>query len=139
MRTKLFMFMMAIGMLLTMPTISFAQGYTDEDLDFEASDPSNGDFGPTSLRPATFTLEPVIVTGVLSHINKTITLDFMDGLGVVTISIIDENGTPMYSQRIDTNREPHKVISIKNLSIKNYRIICYNPIENQRADFLLRK
>lgn len=141
MRTKLFMLMMAIGMLLSIPTISFAQGYTDEDLDFEASDSSNSDFGPTSLKPVTFTdiFEPVLITGILSHQRQTISLDFIMDLGVVTIQIIDTKGTVVLSQQINTSREPYKVINIKALPAQKYRIICYNPIKNQRADFELRK
>lgn len=132
MKTKLFMFIMAVGMLLTIPTISFAQGFTDEDLEFQGGDASDGEFGPVSI-------DPILIMGILSHENKTITLDFIEDLGVVTIQIVNTQGTVVLSQQINTSREPYKVINIKALPAQKYRIVCYNPIENQRADFELRK
>lgn len=127
------MFFMAIGMLLASPLLSHAQGgYTDEDIDFEGSDASNTGFGPTSL-------EPEIIHATISHINKTITLSFLEDLGTVTIWIVDEKGNLYISEEVDTVAEATKAIDMKSLQAQKYTIICFTPEGQQKGKFELHK
>lgn len=131
MKTKLLMFMMAIGMMLAAPTISYAQ-ITDDDLDYQGGTSGNGEYGPVSL-------EPEIVEGVLSHINKTITNYFVEDCGVVTIWIVDEKGNLYISEEVNTSEETTLVIDIKSLPAQKYTIICFTPFGQQKAKFEIYK
>lgn len=124
--------MMTVGMLLAIPNFSFAQGMTDEDLEIEGGDTSNSDFGPVSFNPT-------LIEGVLSHVNQTITVNFLEDLGTVTIWIVDEKGVLYYSEEVNSAVETTKVLDLKALPAQKYRIVFYNPVENQKADFELHK
>lgn len=124
--------MMTVGMLLAIPNFSFAQGMTDEDLEIEGGDTSNSDFGPVSFNPT-------LIEGVLSHANQTITVNFLEDLGTVTIWIVDEKGALYYSEEVNSAVETTKVLDLKALPAQKYRIVFYNPVENQKADFELHK
>lgn len=132
MKTKLFMFFMAIGMMVAAPTLLYAQGYTDEDLDFNGSDVSNDDFGPVST-------DPVYIIGNVSYINQEITLDYQANLGTITIWIVDEKGTLYISEEVNTVEESTTKIDIKALPAQKYTIICFNKKGQQKAEFELRK
>lgn len=132
MKTKLFMFLMAIGMMVAAPTLLYAQGYTDEDLDFNGSDVSNDDFGPVST-------DPVYIKGNVSYINQEITLDYQANLGTITIWIVDEKGTLYISEEVNTVEESTTKIDIKALPAQKYTIICFNKKGQQKAEFELRK
>lgn len=132
MKTKLLMLIMAVGMLLSISTNSYGQGYTDEDLEIESGDTSNSDFGPVSFNPT-------LIKGILSHVNQTITVNFLEDLGTVTIWIVDEKGALYYSEEVNSAVETTKVLDLKALPAQKYRIVFYNPVENQKADFELHK
>lgn len=132
MKAKLLLFMMAVGLLLTIPQFSFAQGMTDEDLEIEGGDTGNSDWGPVSFNPT-------LIEGVLSHVNQTITVNFLEDLGTVTIWIVDEKGALYYSEEVNSAVETTKVLDLKALPAQKYRIVFYNPVENQKADFELHK
>lgn len=132
MKAKLVLIMMTVGMLLAIPNFSFAQGMTDEDLEIEGGDTSNSDFGPVSFNPT-------LIEGVLSHVNQTITVNFLEDLGTVTIWIVDEKGALYYSEEVNSAVETTKVLDLKALPAQKYRIVFYNPVENQKADFELHK
>lgn len=132
MRAKILLVVMAIGMLVSLPDISFAQGMTDEDLEFESGDTSNSDWGPVSFNPT-------LIEGVLSHVNQTITVNFLEDLGTVTIWIVDEKGALYYSEEVNSAVETTKILDLKALPAQKYRIVFYNPVENQKADFELHK
>lgn len=126
------MLIMAFGMLLAMPILLYGQGYTDEDLEIEGGDTSNSDFGPVSFNPT-------LIEGILSHVNQTITVNFLEDLGTVTIWIVDEKGALYYSEEVNSAVETTKVLDLKALPAQRYRIVFYNPVENQKADFELHK
>lgn len=130
MKTKLFLFLIAIGLFLTIPVISNGQGYTDEELDFQGSDVTNDDFGPVSL-------DPVYIEGNLSFEKQSITLNYRADLGVLTIWIVDENGLLYFSEEVNTLEEKTTTIDIKALPAQKYTIICFNPKGQQKADFEL--
>lgn len=132
MKTKLFMFLMAIGMMVAAPTLLYAQGYTDEDLDFNGSDVSNDDFGPVST-------DPVYILGNLSYIDQEITLNYQANLGTITIWIVDEKGTLYISEEVNTVEESTTKIDIKALPAQKYTIICFNKKGQQKAEFELHK
>lgn len=132
MKSKFLMFMMAIGMLLVMPNLSYAQGLTDEDIDFEGGDAGNSDFGPVSLAP-------ILIKGVVSHMNQTIKLNFLSDLKVVTIWIIDEKGNLYLSEEINTSFETSKTIDIKALPAQKYTIICFTSEGKFQAPIQLYK
>lgn len=132
MKAKLVLIMMTVGMLLAIPNFSFAQGMTDEDLEIEGGDTSNSDFGPVSFNPT-------LIKGILSHVNQTITVNFLEDLGTVTIWIVDEKGALYYSEEVNSAVETTKVLDLKDLPAQKYRIVFYNPVENQKADFELHK
>lgn len=132
MKAKLFMFLMAIGLFLAMPTFTYAQGYTDEDIEMEGSDVGNSDFGPVSYHPD-------LLEAVVSHINQTINLNFLEDLGTVTIWIVDEAGQLYISEEINTTKDNKVTIDIKALPGQKYTLICYNAIENQKGKFELHK
>lgn len=132
MKAKLVLFMMAVGMLLAIPNFSFAQGMTDEELEIEGADTNNSDFGPVSFNPT-------LIKGFLSHANQTITVNFLEDLGTVTIWIVDEKGALYYSEEVNSAVETTKVLDLKALPAQKYRIVFYNPVENQKADFELHK
>lgn len=132
MKTKLFMFLMAIGMMVAAPTLLYAQGYTDEELEFQGSDVSNDDFGPVST-------DPVYIIGNVSYINQEITLDYQANLGTITIWIVDEKGTLYISEEVNTVEESTTKIDIKALPAQKYTIICFNKKGQQKAEFELRK
>lgn len=123
---------MAFGMFLVIPTFSFGQGYTDEDLEIEGVDTNNTDWGPVSFNPT-------LIEGVLSHVNQTITVNFLEDLGTVNIWIVDEKGALYYSEEVNSAVETTKVLDLKALPAQKYRIVFYNPVENQKADFELHK
>lgn len=132
MKTKLFMFLMAIGMMVAAPTLLYAQGYTDEELEFQGSDVSNDDFGPVST-------DPVYILGNVSYLDQEITLDYLANLGTITIWIVDEKGTLYISEEVNTVEEPTTKIDIKALPAQKYTIICFNQKGQQKAEFELRK
>lgn len=132
MKAKLLLLMMTVGLLLTIPQFSFAQGMTDEDLEIEGGDTGNSDWGPVSFNPT-------LIEGVLSHVNQTITVNFLEDLGTVTIWIVDEKGTLYYSEEVNSAVETTKVLDLKALPAQKYRFVFYNPVENQKADFELHK
>lgn len=132
MKTKLFMFLMAIGMLVAAPTLLYAQGYTDDDFDFNGSDVSNDEFGPVST-------DPVYIKGNVSYINQEITLDYQANLGTITIWIVDEKGTLYISEEVNTVEESTTKIDIKALPAQKYTIICFNKKGQQKAEFELLK
>lgn len=132
MKTKLFMFLMAIGMMVAAPTLLYAQGYTDDDFDFNGSDVSNDEFGPVST-------DPVYIKGNVSYINQEITLDYQANLGTITIWIVDEKGTLYISEEVNTVEESTTKIDIKALPAQKYTIICFNKKGQQKAEFELRK
>lgn len=133
MKTKLLLLMLAIGMMLAIPGFSYAQGFTDEDIDWESGDLGNNDnYGPVSL-------DATIIKGSISHENQTLTLNFLEDMGIVTICIADANNNIYIIEEINTSKEATKVISIAGLSAQKYTIVCYNPIENQKAEFELHK
>lgn len=134
MKAKLFMFLMAVSLCLILPTLTYAQGYTDEEIEMEGSDIGNNedDFGPVSYIPE-------LLKAVVSHQNQTITLDFLEDLGTVTIWITDEAGQLYLSQEIDTTKDKKVTIDIKALPEQKYNIICFNVIENQKGKFELHK
>lgn len=119
-------------MLLAIPTLSYSQGMTDEDLEIESGDTNNSDFGPVSFNPT-------LIEGILSHVNQTITVNFLEDLGTVTIWIVDEKGALYYSEEVNSAVETTKVLDLKALPAQKYRIVFYNPVENQKADFELHK
>lgn len=132
MKTKLFMFLMAIAMIVAIPSLTYAQGYTDEELDFQGGDVSYDDFGPVST-------DPVYIIGNVSYINQEITLDYQANLGTITIWIVDEKGTLYISEEVNTVEESTTKIDIKALPAQKYTIICFNKKGQQKAEFELRK
>lgn len=132
MKTKILMFLMAIGMIIAIPSLSYAQGYTDEDLDFQGGDVSYDDFGPVST-------DPVYINGTVSFLDQEITLKYHANLGTLTIWIVDENGTLYISEEVNTIEEATTKINIKALPAKKYTIICFNNKGQQKADFELHK
>lgn len=129
MKTKIWMLLMALGMLFAIPSLSYAQ-YTDEDIEFEAGDSNNSDFGPISF-------DPVLVKGVLSHNNKTITNTFLFDLGDVTVQIVDKSGNVYIEEEVNTSENAVLVIDIKNLPAQTYKIICFTKEGLQTATFSL--
>jgi len=127
MKAKILMFMMAIGMLLTAPALTYAQ-YTDEDLEFQGCDPTEGVFGPVSL-------DPTLIEGVLSHANQTLTLNFLFDLQTVTISITDGKGVQYIREEVNTSTEATTTIDVVSLPAGKYTVICYTPAGIQKADF----
>lgn len=95
MKAKLFLFLMMMGMFITVPIFTYAQ-YTDEDLDFQGGDYTGEEFGPVSL-------DPIVVKGNVSFINQEITLNFLEDMGTITIWIIDENGNLYLSKEVKYN------------------------------------
>lgn len=132
MKAKLFMFLMAIGLFLATPASTYAQGYTDDEIEMEGCDTSNSDFGPVSYHPD-------LLEAVVSHINQTINLNFLEDLGTVTIWIVDEAGQLYISEEINTTKDNKVTIDIKALPGQKYTLICYNAIENQKGKFELHK
>lgn len=121
------MFLMAFGLLMAAPALSYAQ-YTDEDLEYEGGASDDEDFGPVSL-------EPTLITGVLSHADKTITNTFMEDLGTVTIWIADEKGMLYISEEVKTAQGSTVTIDIQALPAGRYKIICFTPEGRQTAKF----
>lgn len=132
MKAKLFMFLMTIGLFLSAPAFTYAQGYTDEEIEFEGCDVTNSDFGPVSLNPE-------LLRGTVSQLNQTISLNFLEDLGQVTVWIVDEAGQLYVSKEINTTKDKKITIDIQALPKQKYTIICYNGIENQEGKFELRK
>ena len=132
MKAKLLMLMMAIGMLLSTPMLSYAQGFTDEDLEFQGGDYTGDEFGPVSL-------DPIVVKGNVSFINQEITLNFLEDMGTITIWIIDENGNLYLSKEVNTTEEVTTKMDIKALPAQKYTIVCFTPMGQQGAYFELRK
>lgn len=132
MKTKLFMFLMAIGMVIAAPTLLYGQGLTDEELEFQGSDVSNDEFGPVSN-------DPVYIIGNVSYIDQEITLDYQANLGTITIWIVDEKGTLYISEEVNTVEESTTKIDIKALPAQKYTIICFNKKGQQKAEFELHK
>lgn len=132
MKTKLFMFLMAIGILIAAPTLLYGQGLTDEELEFQGTDVTNDGFGPVSN-------DPVYIIGNVSYIDQAITLDYQANLGTITIWIVDEKGTLYISEEVNTVEEPTTKIDIKALPAQKYTIICFNKKGQQKAEFELRK
>lgn len=132
MKAKLFMFLMAASLCFIMPAFTYAQGYTDEEIEMEGSDSSNSDFGPVSYHPD-------LLKAVVSHVNQTITLDFLEDLGTVTIWLTDEAGQLYLSEEINTAKDKKVTIDIQALPEQQYTIICFNAIENQKGKFELHK
>ena len=104
MKAKLFLFLMMMGMFITVPIFTYAQ-YTDEDLDFQGGDYTGEEFGPVSL-------DPIVVKGNVSFINQEITLNFLEDMGTITIWIIDENGNLYLSKEVNTTEEATTKIDI---------------------------
>lgn len=131
MKAKFLMFMMVVGMLMVMPSISYAQ-YTEEELEYQGGDTGNDDYGPVSL-------EPEVVSGVFSNANQTITNTFHGDYGVVTIWIVDAAGNLYISEEVNTNTTKTKTISLKSLPAQKYTIICFTPEGQKTAKFELKK
>lgn len=132
MKTKLFMFLMAIGILIAAPTLLYGQGLTDEELEFQGTDVTNDGFGPVSN-------DPVYIIGNVSYIDQAITLDYQANLGTITIWIVDEKGTLYISEEVNTVEESTTKIDIKALPAQKYTIICFNKKGQQKAEFELHK
>lgn len=132
MKTKLFMFLMAIGILIAAPTLLYGQGLTDEELEFQGTDVTNDGFGPVSN-------DPVYIIGNVSYIDQEITLDYQANLGTITIWIVDEKGTLYISEEVNTVEESTTKIDIKALPAQKYTIICFNKKGQQKAEFELHK
>lgn len=130
MKTKFLMFVMAIGMLLAAPSLSYAQ-LTDDDLDFLGNDGGGSEFGPVSLYSP--------IQGTLSHQNETITLNFDYDMGIVTVWIVDENNNICMTQEVNSANATKTPIDIKVLSDKKYSIICFTPEGQFKANFELYK
>lgn len=131
MKTKFFLLLMTIGMLLAVPVVSYGQ-YTDEDLDYEGGNSGNGEWGPVSL-------EPELIKGIISYNNQTITNTFLFDLGVVTIWIVDEKGNLYISEEVNTTEEKSIVIDIKALPAQKYKMICFTKEGQQTARFEVKK
>lgn len=131
MKIKILMLLMSLGMLLAAPTFTYAQ-LTDDDIDFQASDPGDDTYGPVSL-------DPTLIEGTLSHVNRTIQLEFLYDLGVVTVNIIGENGVQYISEEINTSQETITTIDVKLLPPGKYFILCYTNEGLQRASFEIYK
>lgn len=117
-------------MLLVAPVFTYA--ITDEDIDFQGSDPGDEGWGPVSI-------EPTLIEGTLSHTNGTIQLDFLFDLGVVTVNIIGENGAQYISEEINTTKETTTTIDVKSLPAGKYIILCYTKEGLQKATFEICK
>ena len=116
-----------MAMLLAVPAISYAQ-YTDDDLDYQGGNSENSEWGPISL-------DPILVEGVISYTNETITNTFLFDLGVVKMWIVDEEGQLYISEEVNTKEQKTVTIDIKSLPAKKYKIICFTPEGQQIAKF----
>lgn len=131
MKMKFLFFLMALGMLMATPKFTFAQ-YTDEDFEMEGMDATNNEFGPVSI-------DPVLINGTLSHVNKTITLNFLVDLGSVVITIVDEKGNVYVNEEVNSSKEASKKIDIKSLPAQKYTIICIDSLGKQGVEFELHE
>lgn len=128
MKTKFFMFLMAFGLMLIAPAISYAQA-TDDNLDFLGDDSGRGEFGPVSLYSP--------VHGDLSRQNDNITLNFVCDMGMMTVWIVDENGNMCMQTTVNTSKGIADPIDLKALAAGKYIIICFTPEGEYKADFEL--
>lgn len=128
MKTKFFMFLMALGLMLAAPALSYAQA-TDEDLDFMGGDTGRDEFGPVSLYSP--------VHGNLSQQNENITLNFAYDMGMMTVWIVDENGNMCIQATVNTSKGTADPIDLKALAAGKYTIICFTPEGQYKADFEL--
>lgn len=130
MKVNFLMFMMIIGMMLSLPTSSYAQ-ITDDDLEYQGGNTGNeDDWGPVSL-------DPTIITGVLSHVNKTLTNTFLVDLGAVTIWIVDKEGNLYSSVEVNTTTQKSVTIDLKSLPAQEYKVICFTREGQQWTTFKL--
>lgn len=129
MKAKLFMLLMAIGMLFALPSLSYAQA-TDENIDFESGDGSNSEFGPVSV-------DPTLIEGVLSHINKTLDLNILFDLGNVTFIIYDEQGNAYLTKQVNSSTEANVQFDLKELPSQKYIILCVTTEGDLKAKFEL--
>ena len=129
MKAKFLMLFMTIGMLFALPSLSYAQ-VTDENIDFEGGDTSNSEFGPVSV-------EPTLVKGVLSHVNKTLELNILFDLGEVTFFIYDEQGTIYVAKEVNSSKEAIVTLDLEGLPAQKYTIICVTSEKNLKAKFEL--
>ena len=129
MKAKFLMFMMVVGMLFALPSLSYAQP-TEENIEFEGSDAGNSDFGPVSL-------DPVLVNGVLSHANQTLKLNILFDLGKVDFVIMDENGNVYLRKEVNSSEEAQVTLDLTTLPAQKYTIVCYTSDGNVKAEFEL--
>ena len=128
MKTKFFMFLMAFGLMLAAPALTYAQ-YTDDNLDFLGGDAGGSEFGPVSLYSP--------VHGNLSHQNDNITLNFAYDMGMMTVWIVDENENMCMQAVVNTSKGIADPIDLKALAAGKYTIICFTPEGQYKADFEL--
>ncbi len=115
MRTKFLMLFVILSAFFTLP--SFGQ-ITEENLDFQSR--NDAEIGPVSLGP-------VYVSGVLSHVNKTIDVTFEFDLGYVTFWITDEKGQLWMSEEVNATKNGYHTFNINQLPNGQYNIICFIP------------
>lgn len=129
MKAKLFMLLMAIGMLFALPSLSYAQA-TDENMEFETGDITENEFGPVSV-------DPTLIEGVLSHINKTLDLNILFDLGNVTFIIYDEQGNAYLTKQVNSSTEANVQFDLKELPSQKYIIVCVTTEGDLKAKFEL--
>lgn len=129
MKAKLFMLLMAIGMLFALPSQSYAQA-TDENMEFETGDITENEFGPVSV-------DPTLIEGVLSHINKTLDLNILFDLGDVTFIIYDEQGNAYLTKQVNSSSEANVHLDLKELPSQKYIIVCVTTEGDLKAKFEL--
>lgn len=130
MKIKLLMFLVTMGLFLFTPVITNAQ-ITDDDLDILGGNGDNNEFGPVSL-------EPELMKGTISYINKTITTTFLFDLGTVTIWIADEKGQLYISEEVDSEEGKAVTIDIQSLPAQKYKIIYFTSEGEQIAKFEIK-
>lgn len=129
MKAKLFVLLMAIGMLFALPSLSYAQA-TDENMEFETGDITENEFGPVSV-------DPTLIEGVLSHINKTLDLNILFDLGNVTFIIYDEQGNAYLTKQVNSSTEANVQFDLKELPSQKYIIVCVTTEGDLKAKFEL--
>lgn len=107
-----------------LPVLS-ATYYTDEQIEYLASDDGN------YIHPSS--IDPIFLKGTLSLNSKTITNTFFFDLGSVTFQILDENDRVVLTERTTAVAGGSYTISIEGWAAGKYKICCFIPNERTQV------
>lgn len=132
MKMKFFGVLVVLVSLIIAPVFSSTY-YTDEDLDFLATD--DGDY----IYPTDTT--PIYLDGTLSQNKMTIDCNFYYDLGQVTFKIESQQAKSIVlTESTIAYTGGTYTININRLEAGNYKISCYSEeLATQVADFEIRK